>query len=138
MTYDVTLINLPIIHLKNDFFGNIPFMPMSVLYLTGYLENNGIDVSVIDGYGMAPTDTYSIDSKLNATGLTEDEIISNLGNADFVGISVHSGMSHSFALRLAKKIRNKLPKVNGAANAIAQGQAIIRTAVNTFIALLGS
>ena len=35
-------------------------------------------------------------------------------------------------------MRSILPKVNGAARAIAQGQAIINTAVNTFMALLGS
>ena len=32
-------------------------------------------------------------------------------------------------------MRNRLPKVNGAESAIAQGHAIISTAVNTFMAL---
>ena len=35
-------------------------------------------------------------------------------------------------------MRSKLPYVNGAANAIAQGQAIISTDVNTFIAFVVS
>ena len=35
-------------------------------------------------------------------------------------------------------MRNKFPKVKGAESAIAHGHAIIKTAVNTFIALLGS
>lgn len=108
---NVTLINPPLVHITGDPFGTIPFMPTGVLYLAGYLKSNGIDVSLIDAFGSAPKRTYRIDDSLSATGLTEDEIVSQVKDADLVGISVHSGMSHSFSLRLAEKIRDKMPEV---------------------------
>lgn len=111
MSFEVALISLPIVHVRGDPFGDIPYMPTGVLYLAGFLRDNGVDLSVIDGFGTAPRQLYRIDDKLSASGLTEDEILERLGEPKLVGISVHSGMSHSFALRLAAKIRASRPDV---------------------------
>ena len=111
MAFRVALISLPIVHRTGDAFGDIPYMSTGVMYLAGYLRMNGVDVSVIDGFGLAPARYYRIDGELSAVGLTEDEILAHLGHANLVGISVHAGMSHSFALRLAKKIKTARPEV---------------------------
>jgi len=111
MGFKATLISLPIVHLTGDPFGNIPFMPTSVTCLAGYLRQEGVDVSIIDGFGSAPKRMYKIDDKLSAFGLTEDEIVEQLSDEKLVGISVHAAMSHSFALRLAKKIKARNPDV---------------------------
>jgi len=111
MNYQVALINPPIVHRTGDPFGDIPYMPTGILYLAGYLSSSKVDVNVIDGFGLAPRRTYKIDTELSATGLTEDEIVGLLSSEKIVGISVHSGMSHSFSLRLAAKIRARMPGI---------------------------
>lgn len=105
MDFKVVLISLPIVHLKGDPFGNIPYMPTGVSCLAGFLQQEGVEVSIIDGFGLAPRRLYEIDEQLNAFGLTEDDIVARLGDEQLVGISIHSGMGHSFALRLAAKIK---------------------------------
>ncbi len=106
----VNLINLPIIHLTGDPYGSIPFIHAGLAYLAGYLRSNGIDVSIIDGYGLDPAREYRIDDSLSAFGLTEDEIIARIpGSPTLIGITVHSGMSHSFAMRLAQRIKDRFP-----------------------------
>jgi len=109
VNYKVALINPPLVHVTGDPFGDIPFMPTGITYLAGYLLANGVDVSIVDGFGLAPRQVYRIDDQLSATGLTEDEIIERLTDENLVGISVHSGMSHSVSLRLAAQVRDRLP-----------------------------
>lgn len=111
MGFGVCLINLPIVHRTGDPFGDIPFMPTGVMYLAGHLRARGVEVSILDGFGLAPARHYRLDGQLGAVGLTEDEIVARLGDARLVGVSVHSGMSHHFALRLAAKIRAARPGV---------------------------
>lgn len=111
MGFKVTLINLPIVHQTGDPFGNIPFMPTGVTCLAGFLRQEGVDVSIIDGFGLAPRRVYKIDDNLSAIGLTEDEIVDRLEGEQLVGISIHAAMSHSFALRLAAKIKARRPDV---------------------------
>lgn len=109
MAPKVVLINLPIVHVTGDPFGDIPFMPTGTAYLAGYLRDNGVDVRIVDAFGLAPRRYYRIDDQLSAVGLTCEEITARLAGEDIVGISVHSGMSHGFALRLASMIREGLP-----------------------------
>lgn len=109
MEPDVVIINPPIISIDGDPFGDIPYMSTGIVYLAGYLNAHNIHVSVIDGFGLAPTRVYRIDDTLIATGLTEDEIVARLNGENVIGISIHSGMSHSFCLRLADKIRSRFP-----------------------------
>ncbi len=111
MDFKVTLINPPLVYNAGDAYGSIPFMPTGLLYLAGYLESNGVDVSIIDGFGLSPRQFYQIDSKLIGNGLREEEIAERLDGEKLVGISVHSGMSHSIALRLAQTIKKRLPSV---------------------------
>jgi radical SAM superfamily enzyme YgiQ (UPF0313 family) len=109
MSFKVVLINPPLVHPSGDPFGDIPYMPTGVLYLAGYLASNDIDVSIIDGFGLAPDRVHRIDEKLRASGLTENEIVERLTDENLIGISIHSGMSHSISVRLAEKIRRKIP-----------------------------
>lgn len=107
----VSLVNLPIVHLTGDPYGSIPFIHAGLAYLAGYLRSNGVDVSITDGYGLAPSNEYRIDERLSAFGLTEEEIIARLPESPtLVGITIHSGMSHSFAIRLARRVRNRFPE----------------------------
>jgi radical SAM superfamily enzyme YgiQ (UPF0313 family) len=109
MGFKVALINLPIVHVTGDPFGDIPFMPTGTAYLAGYLRDNGVDVKIIDAFGLAPRRYYRIDDQLSAVGLTHEEIVERLAGEDIVGMSIHSGMSHGFALRLAAMVREALP-----------------------------
>ena len=109
MGFKVSLINLPIVHQTGDMFGDIPFMPTGVTCLAGFLRQEGVEVSIIDGFGAAPRRVYEIDDTLSAIGLRQDEIVEQLADEQLVGISIHSGMGHGFALRLAKKIKEKKP-----------------------------
>ncbi len=111
MGFKICLINLPIVHRTGDPFGDIPYMPTGAMYIAGYLRTHDFDVSILDGFGLAPTRYYRIDDQLSAVGLTEDEILARLGDVQLVGISVHAGMSHQFALRLAHQIRAARPGV---------------------------
>ncbi|MCP4639005.1 MAG: B12-binding domain-containing radical SAM protein [bacterium] len=109
MSYPVALINPPLVHSTGDLYGNIPFMPTGLLYLAGYLRDKGVEVRLIDGFGEAPKRRYRIDDRLSADGLTEDEIVERVHGEPVVGISVHSGMSHSIALRLARRVKDRHP-----------------------------
>ncbi|MFC1735911.1 B12-binding domain-containing radical SAM protein [Candidatus Hydrogenedentota bacterium] len=109
MAFKVTLINPPLVHLAGDPYSSIPYMPTGLLYLAGYLEASGVDVSFVDGFGLAPTKLNRIDDTLASYGLTENEVVDLLGDTKLVGIAVHSGMSHSIALRLAEKIKKRYP-----------------------------
>jgi anaerobic magnesium-protoporphyrin IX monomethyl ester cyclase len=109
MEFKVSLINPPLVYRAGDAYGNIPFMPTGLLYLAGYLEANKVDVSIIDGFGLLPRQCYRIDSTLIGNGLKEEEIIERLNGEKLIGISVHSGMSHSIALRLGQMIKQRYP-----------------------------
>jgi len=109
MDFKVTLINPPLVHLTGDPYSSIPYMPAGLLYLAGYLEKQGIPVTILDGFGLAPRRIFRIDDRLSGMGLTEKEIVDCLDDAPLVGVGVHSGMSHGFALRLARAIRERYP-----------------------------
>ncbi len=109
MTFKVTLINPALVHLTGDPYSSIPYMPTGLLYLAGYLEKKRIPVAILDGFGLAPRRRFRIDHQLSGMGLTEAEIAERLDDAPLVGIGVHSGMSHGFALRLARAIRERRP-----------------------------
>jgi len=109
MDFKVILINPPLVYQDKDLYGSIPFMPTGLLYLAGYLKSKGVDVSIIDGFGLAPRRLFRIDEKLVGNGLNEEEIVERVTAANIIGVSVHSGMSHSLALRLAQKIKQKHP-----------------------------
>jgi len=111
MDFKVTLINPPLVYKAGDLHGSIPFMPTGLLCLAGHLESNGVDVSIIDGFGLSPRRFYRIDSKLIGNGLSEKKIVERLDGEKLIGISVHSGMSHSIALRLAETIKKQYPSV---------------------------
>lgn len=109
MGFKVTLINPALVHLTGDPYSSIPYMPTGLLYLAGYLEKKGIPVSILDGFGLAPRRSFTIDGQLSGMGLTETEIVERLDDAPLIGIGVHSGMSHEYVLRLALAIRKKYP-----------------------------
>lgn len=109
MTFKVTLINPPLVHLTGDPYSSIPYMPTGLLYLAGYLEKQGFSVSILDGFGLAPDHMFRIDGQLSGMGLGAEEIVDRLDDAPLIGITVHSGMSHGFVLQLARTIREQYP-----------------------------
>lgn len=109
MAMTVTLINPPLIHRTGDPYSSIPFMPTGILYLAGYLEKKGFSVSILDGFGIAPKRLFQINDKLSGFGLTENELLDLLPGPGLFGISIHSGMSHTFSLRLASAIKKRYP-----------------------------
>ena len=56
----ITLINPNIVTQKGDFFSSgIPYMPMTLAYLAGYLQSKGNEIKVIDAFGEKPTQVRS-------------------------------------------------------------------------------
>ncbi len=124
----ITLINPPLVHLTGDLYSSIPFMPTGLLYLAGYLEKCGHEVALLDGFGLAPRRVFPIDDALSGFGLTEAEITARLEPSPLVGVGVHSGMSHEFALRLARAVRERFPEavlVAGGAQASVAPEAFL-------------
>ncbi|MBW3015139.1 B12-binding domain-containing radical SAM protein [Candidatus Woesearchaeota archaeon] len=106
----VVLINPPLIGQKGDIFGSIPSIPTGVAFLAAYLRDNKVDVSIIDAFGLKPRQVNDFLERFEARGLTVEEIVNLIPtDTDIVGISVHSGVSHTISLRIIEEIRKCEP-----------------------------
>lgn len=102
---NVVLINPPLVSLKRDPFGNIPFIPIGICYLAGHLRKNNIDVTIVDAFGEKPLNKYRYKNFI-ARGLYLSEIITKIPkDVEVIGISVHSGMDYEITNDLMKLIR---------------------------------
>ena len=51
----ITLIAPNIVTQKGDFFGSgVPYMPLTLAYLAGFLRHNNKEIQVIDSFGENP------------------------------------------------------------------------------------
>lgn len=121
MAKKIVLIIPPLLGGIGDPFGSIPSLPVGVPYLASYLRKEGFIVAIIDAFGLMPLKKTIIKNKFVSYGLTINEIISKIPTDVYcIGISVHSGSSHSFTqnlisvLRSNDSFRKKLIVVGGA------------------------
>jgi len=116
----VTLVGLPIAGQRWDPFGSIPAMPTALPSLAAWLRARGATkVEVIDGFGEAPTASFTPAPGLLARGLRPDEIVQRIDpRADLVGVSVHAVSSDTVALETVRRIarRGGPPVVVGGAH----------------------
>ncbi len=104
----VTLISPNILTQKGDLFGSgIPYMPVMLVYLAGYLRSKGFDVGIIDAFGMSPSN-FRVEKNYIVHGLSISEIIQRLpGKTDVICIYAESVVTHPITLDLISKIRAK-------------------------------
>ena len=70
----LVLIRPPVVHLKADFYGSIPGIPAGIAYLAAAVRKAGIDVEILDAYGLDPHRFYTFRDRYIARGLTPGEI----------------------------------------------------------------
>ncbi len=107
----ITLINPPMLGLAGDPFGSIPFMPVGLLSVASFLRNLGVVVTVVDGYGEAPT-RMRFSGSYMISGLTLAQVVERVPqDVDLVGISVLAGASHRLALDLIQRLKSRFPGI---------------------------
>ena len=105
------LISPPMITYKGDIFGMIPSPPIGVACLASYIREQGFRVSLLDCFGVSPFTSGEYRVDFMRIGLDEEDVLERIDpNAILVGISVHSGMTSSFCLNLALKIKKRFNK----------------------------
>jgi anaerobic magnesium-protoporphyrin IX monomethyl ester cyclase len=106
----LVLIRPPVVHLKADFYGSIPGIPSGVAYLAAAVRDAGIDVEILDAYGLDPHRFYTFRERYRARGLTPIEIAERITSKDVAaGISVHCASEHTMSIRIAQAIRERSP-----------------------------
>lgn len=104
------LINPPISGRAGDPHTGIPFMPFILAYLAAALERAGARVDVIDGFGLAPRESYSFGGKL-VMGLTPEAIAEKLDPATSrVFLYARAVQDHDLIVDIARRIRSRLPE----------------------------
>ena len=111
------LIRPPVVHLKADFYGSIPGIPAGLAYLAASVREAGVDVDILDAYGLNPHRFYTFRNRYRARGLTPEEIVDHISESDIlIGISVHCATEHTmsqFIIQAIKKSRPDTPVVVG-------------------------
>jgi len=104
----LVLIRPPVVHLKADFYGSIPGIPAGIAYLAASVRNEGIEVDLLDAYGLDPHRFYTFRERYRARGLSPDEIAERIDGPDvIVGISVHCANEHSMCNRITAAIKRR-------------------------------
>lgn len=102
----ITLLSPNIITQKGDIFGSgIPYMPVMLVYLAGYLRSKGFEVNIIDAFGLSP---HKIRDENNCIvhGLSKSEIVQRLpSKIDAICIYAESVVTHEIILAIISEIR---------------------------------
>ncbi|MBN2251415.1 MAG: B12-binding domain-containing radical SAM protein [Candidatus Altiarchaeota archaeon] len=104
----ITIISPNILTQKGDLFGSgIPYMPVMLSYLAGYLRSRGFDVDIIDAFGTSPlkiTDT----GKFLVHGLSAKEVAARVpDDCSAVCIYAESVVTHSIILDMISLIKKR-------------------------------
>lgn len=107
----VTLINPNICMQKGDFFGTgIPYLPLSLASIAGYLRSKNYSLTVIDAFAENPLKIRQ-EGTLNVQGLTREEIVARVPkDTDVICVYAAKVVAHVItksivaALRIAFKV----------------------------------
>ena len=108
----IVLINPNIVTQIIDVSGTgIPYLPIALSYLAAYLRNSGYDITVIDGFGQAPSRIKRQGDKFYQ-GLDKQEIIESIPeDVEIIGIYAHLTVTFEAQRQLIKAVRAKFPSV---------------------------
>jgi len=107
----IQFISSPLIAYDKDIFGMIPSPPIGLASVAAYVRECGINVDLIDAFGIDPFRTKKYHNQFVLIGLDIKQIIDRINpEADFIGISVHSAMVAKFCLDLGLEIKKKIGK----------------------------
>jgi len=109
---NVTLISPNILTQKGDLFGSgIPYMPIMLVYLAGYLRSKGFEVDIIDAFGISPSN-FRVEKNFIVHGLSISEIIQRLpSKTDAICIYAESVVTHAIVLDIASEVRAKYSSI---------------------------
>lgn len=105
-------------------------IPLGLVYIAGYLEENGYEVEILDALVLG-IDNIVRDEEKTQVGLSEDEIRIHISQKkpDIVGISsmftAYAGDAHNVA-RIAKEVNPNIFVVFGGAHASANPRMVLR------------
>ncbi|RJQ19457.1 MAG: radical SAM protein [Nitrospiraceae bacterium] len=107
----IALINPNIVSQKVDLSGSgIPYMPIGLAYLAGYLREQGHDVNVIDAFGEA-YDRVRSDGPYYIQGLTPEEIFNRIPSGiQVICFYAHLTVIHNSLLEIIRFIKKRLPE----------------------------
>ncbi len=102
----VTLINPNICMQKGDFFGSgIPYMPMSLAFVAGYLRSKDFDITVIDAFGERPLQARKL-GNLIIQGLYPEEICNKVPkDTDAIAVYAAKVVADSSTKEIVKLLR---------------------------------
>lgn len=105
---NITLINPNVVTQKGDFFSSgIPYMPLTLAYLSGYLRSKGHKITVIDAFGEKPTQIQDT-GKYYLQGLTVQEIVSRIPkNTEIIFAYAGLVVTHNTNLKIMTAIKQQ-------------------------------
>lgn len=108
----VALVNPPLVTQKSDFFSSgIPYFPIGMAYLASTLRKQGLDVAVIDRFGLAPRRVTDFKDQFIVQGISEDDAIARIPeDASVVCLYAALVTSHSLTLSFLKELKAKRPQ----------------------------
>ncbi len=102
----LVLVNPPLIGHARDLFGSIPSIPVGLLYVAAAVRAQGHEVSVLDAFGAAHHTRRPWLSGYLLSGLLPEETARAIPrDTGLVGISMHSGLSFTYARELLARVR---------------------------------
>ncbi|MDP7197940.1 MAG: hypothetical protein QF864_17370 [SAR202 cluster bacterium] len=108
----VVLINPPIAFTSSQFETGVT-PPLSIMYISSYLKQHNIDVTLIDSVPEDPNNVYEVDKNYFGRGLSFEKILEKIPK-DTVIIGINNLFSVTFPLilKLAAFLKQNLNKMN--------------------------
>jgi anaerobic magnesium-protoporphyrin IX monomethyl ester cyclase len=104
----IALVNPPLVGFRRDPFGTIPSIPVGLLYVAAAARAAGHEVSIVDGFALAPSRRSRWLGEFEILGLGPDELALRIpADAEAIGISAHSGTTHALTLAIIATLRNR-------------------------------
>ena len=105
----ITLIAPNIVTQKADFFGSgIPYMPLTLAYLAGFLRQNNKEIQVIDSFGENPFCITKTDKHF-VQGISIKKTVEKISkNTNYIVLSAERLVAHQSLIDIIEEIKSKL------------------------------
>lgn len=105
----IVLINHPLVSLRGDVLGSgVPYMPVSLAYLAGYLRMKKHNVKVIDIFGEAPLQKRITKTQL-IQGLTAKEVVERIpATAEVIFLYAGNVVAHNQLLEMIAYLKSAI------------------------------
>ncbi|OFY18590.1 MAG: hypothetical protein A2W98_04990 [Bacteroidetes bacterium GWF2_33_38] len=130
----IVLINPPFIFFKNPRY--FPYQCLGLLYIAGYLRENGHEVQIIDAFAEGKKKVRRIEKDFFIIGLDSASIISKIeSNVDLIGISVPFSHMAQITHNLVQEIKNtvNIPIVLGGVYPSTQPELAIQSGADYLV-----